>query len=260
MPRPPDWLIYLAALALLLSLSLFRTRADAPRPPPPVPGADNAPISPNSPFATARLEHVAARRANRGAAFSVSDKGVWLTARNAVAGCPKPMIVVGDGWAARIRLIAVRGDVAVFATDAGAPALPLLKAVTPQAGDPAFVAGFSRGRPGEAAARYLGARAHDGRAAWAEVGRTDGLEGPLFGFAGAPVLNLSGAVIGMAIGDAPRLGRIAAAPSTALTAALAAARRTANGAGPTPPISLDDYGLAADSLRRATSVVPVICG
>jgi serine protease Do len=44
--------------------------------------------------------------------------------------------------------------------------------------------------------------------AWAEVGRTEGLEGTLAGLSGAPALDRQGQVLGVTIAEAPRRGRI----------------------------------------------------
>ncbi|HXQ09900.1 MAG TPA: trypsin-like peptidase domain-containing protein [Caulobacteraceae bacterium] len=257
MPRLPDWLIYLGVV-LVLSAASFgrREQVNAPAPPPPVPGADQAPISPASPFAEATLVHIGGGRANRGTAFAVADR-VWLTAASAVAGCGKPAIVVADGWAAPAKVLGRAGDVAVLGAEDGAPALGFAKSGRPAPSARGFVAGFSRGTPGEAATIYLGNIRS--RLAWAEIGRTDGLKGPLFGFAGAPMLDASGVVAGMVIGDAPRRGLVTAATPAELTAALATAGRKAGGADAPQPITRDNYGRAADVLRRATSVVAVDC-
>jgi S1-C subfamily serine protease len=225
-----------------------------------VPGADQTPVSPDSPFANEALQRVTARAPNRGAAISVSSHGVWLTARRVVEGCGKPLLVVAEGWAAPAKVAFRGGDVAVLTTHAAAPPLPLARRGSPRPGDTAFLAGFSLGAPGEVAARLMGPEAGEGRNAWAEIGRTDGLKGPLFGMAGAPVLNDAGEVIGMAVADEPNRGRLTTAPSNALAGALALLRVHADGAPNGQPITLDNYGRSADALRRALSVVPVVCG
>jgi hypothetical protein len=257
MPRLPDWLIALCVLLALLAASFGRReQVNAPAPPPPVPGAEQAPISPASPFAEATLVHIGGGRPNRGTAFAVGDR-VWLTAVNAVAGCGQPAIVVADGWAAPAKLLGRTGDIAVLGAEAGAPTLGLARNPLPVPDERGFIAGFARGRPGEAATLYLGAvRSH---LAWAEIGRTDGLQGPLFGFAGAPMLDASGLVAGMVLSDAPRRGLVTATTPAELAAALAAAGRKASGAQAPQPINRDNYGRAADVLRRATSVVAVDC-
>ncbi|HEY3889501.1 MAG TPA: trypsin-like peptidase domain-containing protein [Caulobacteraceae bacterium] len=260
MPRLPVWLIYLTIVAAMLVLALGRREhANAPRPPPPPPFADQAPISPSSPFANATLVRLSTAMAARGTAFSMNDRGVWLTARSVVAGCAGPMIAVAEGWAAPAKLRTVDGDAAVLATAGGAPALPMARGPQPRSGDSGFLPGFSGGGPGEVAALFLGRGSGRDRLAWAEIGRTDGLKGPLSGLAGAPVLNAASEVTGMALADAPRRGRLSGATLAALTRALAAAKLRPSVAGPQPPISLDNYGRAADSLRRALSVAEVVC-
>jgi serine protease Do len=259
MPRLPVWLIYLTIVAAMLLVALGRREhANAPRPPPPVPGADQAPIAPTSPFANAPLVRRPAKT-TRGTAFSMNDRGVWLTAASVMRRCARPAVVVADGWAAPAKLRATQADIAVLTTDAGAPSLPLATALRPRSGDNGFVAGFSDGGPGEIAALYLGADAGRDRLAWAEIGRTDGLKDPPQGLAGAPVLNAAGEVTGMALGDAPRRGRLDATTREALTEALAAARLQHSTAEPAQPITLDNYGMAADSLRRDLGVVEVVC-
>jgi len=258
MPRFTDWLIYLGVVLAMLAASYGRReQVNAPAAPPPVPGADQAPISPSSPFAEANLVHIGGGRPNHGTAFAVNDRGVWLTAAGAVAGCGRPAIVVADGWAAPVKILGGVGDVVVLAAQDGAPALLIARRAQPQPDQRAFLAGFSRGTPGEAAIIYLGQVG--ARLAWAEIGRTDGLKGPLFGFAGAPVLDPSGMVTGMVLADAPRRGMVTAATPAALTLALAAAKQTVGGAQAPQPIARDNYGRAADVLRRATSVVAVDC-
>jgi serine protease Do len=258
MPRLPDWLIYLGILLALLATSFGRReQVNAPAPPPPVPGADRAPISPASPFAEANLVHIEGGRPNHGTAFAVNDRGVWLTAASAVAGCGRPALVVADGWAAPAKVLGVAGDIVVLGAQDGAPALAFARRAQPEADERGFLAGFSRGTPGEAAAIYLGQIRS--RLAWAEIGRTDGLTGPLSGFAGAPVLDASGAVTGMVISDAPRRGLVTAATPAALAQALAAAKQTVGGAEAPQPITRENYGRAADVLRRAASVVAVDC-
>jgi serine protease Do len=259
-PRLPVWLIYLTIVAAMLAVSLGRREhANAPRPPPPVPGSDQAPISPSSPFASAPLVRLpVGAGAMRGTAFSISDRGVWLTARRAIDGCARPAVAVAPGWGAPAQTRAVEGDVAVMSTDAGAPALPLAKAQRPRSGDSGFLPGFSGGGPGEAAALYLGPGVGRDRLAWAEIGRTDGLKGALAGMAGGPVLNAAGEITGMFLADQPRRGRLIATTPEALVRALAAAKLKPS-AATGQPMTLDNYGMAADSLRRGPSVVEVVC-
>ena len=95
--------------------------------------------------------------------------------------------------------------------------------------------------------------------AWAEVGRTDGLNGSLAGLSGAPALDASGEVVGVTLAQAPRRGRIYTSTPDTLRHALAAAGiKPATGATG-GPISVENYGRVADGLRRDLSVAQVVC-
>jgi hypothetical protein len=93
---------------------------------------------------------------------------------------------------------------------------------------------------------------------WAEVGRTEGLRGALRGMSGAPALDSRGRVVGIAVAEAPRRGRLYTTTPEAMVAALDSARaHRARGAG--QAITPDNYGLAADDLRRSLRIAPVVC-
>lgn len=268
--RPIDGLVYACAVLVLALLARCgRERADAPPPPPPVPGAEKTPIDPASPFASAHV--VEARRwaeTTAGTAFSVDPRGVWVTARHVVAGCRQPAIVVAEGRGVAARVKAVRGDVAVLVTQGGAPALPLAPDHPPEVGQIAFHPGFPQGQPGEVASRFLAEEApralrRDDPAApdvwaWAEVGRTEGVEGSLAGLSGAPALNAAGQVVALTLAEAPRRGRVYTTTADTLRQALAAAGvKPATAAA--RPMTADTYGEVADGLRRALQVTQAVC-
>src|SRR5271167_974393 len=158
-PRLPDWLIYLSIVLALLFAALGRQeRADAPPLPPPLPPGEGAVLSAASPFDPAIVLKVAADRGETtGAAFSVADSGVWLTARHVVEGCVKTAIMVNDteGVEAKVRLDPL-SETAVLTTAGGAPALPLAPGQPLRRGALAYHPGFPQGRPGEVASRLLG--------------------------------------------------------------------------------------------------------
>ena len=93
----------------------------------------------------------------------------------------------------------------------------------------------------------------------AEIGRTEGVAGGLPDMAGAPVLDEAGRAIGVILRGAPRRGRFYAAPTAALGHALAAAKIAASSSAAGLAITADNYGLAADDLRRSLRVAPVVC-
>jgi hypothetical protein len=270
MLRPLAWFIYPTLLLVLLLAALGRREhADSPPAPPPLPAPERAVLAETTPIDPAVVMRVRSKRGpDAGTAFSVGDGGVWLTARSSLAACAQPAVLVNDleGVAARA-LAGPDGRIAVLITARGAPALSLA-AAAPNPGALAFAPGFPHGRPGEVAAHLIGRRMLRSGArqaertpilVWAEMGRTEGLTGRLTGLAGAPMLDAGGRVVGLVLAEAPRRGRLYAATPAELAAALAAAKapRPAEARGAT--ITSDDYGLAADALRRQLRVAPTAC-
>ena len=270
-PKLPDWLIYTAVVSALVVAAVGRREvADAPAPPPPVEGEQGLPLGPASPFDPAVVVEVSdAIKPGSGTAFSIADDGVWLTARHVVDGCRQAAIVVanGRGVAASVR-IDVRGEAAVLTTEGGAPAIPLGLSLPLQRGERAFHPGYPQGRPGEVTSRLLGRETLvvKGRGArkepvlvWAEVGRTDTLEGPLSGLSGAPALDAAGRVVGVTIAEAPRRGRIYTTTPETVGQILSANPRRASTFAVGEPITTENYGRVADSLRRDLRVAQVVC-
>jgi hypothetical protein len=94
--------------------------------------------------------------------------------------------------------------------------------------------------------------------AWAEVGRTDGLGGTLAGLSGAPVLDRQGRAVGVTIAESPRRGRIYTTSPDTFGPAIRGVQR------PDEPltgriVTVDNYGLVADDLRRDLRVAQVVC-
>ena len=269
-PRLPYWLVSSAIVLALLAVALRRREtADSPPAPPPLPAAEGRVLAETAPFdpsLVVKATPMAGRQI--GAAFSVADGGVWLTARRIVDGCAAIAILIGDGDGLEgTASIAPAFDVAVLRTKAGAAALPIASQ-PPQVGALVFAAGSVGGRPAEVATRVEGferryrpglERRMTAALVLAEIGRTEGLKGSLSGLAGAPALDAAGQVVGVILGDAPRRGRLYAAPPEDIAAALASA-----GASPAPEpaglaVTTDNYGLVADVLRRALRIAPVVC-
>ena len=203
-----------------------------------------------------------------GTAFSIAGRGRWVTARHVVEGCRKAALVVGEGRAvaADVRL-APRADVALLITDGGPAALPVAVEAPLRKGQRAFHPGFPQGRPGEVTSRLLGRETLKvfGRGArdepvlsWAEVGRTNGLEGTLSGLSGAPALDAQGRVVGVTIAEAPRRGRIYTTAPETFGPAIRGEQTPADDArGQT--ITTEDYGQVSNRLRRDLRVAQVVC-
>jgi S1-C subfamily serine protease len=273
-PRLPDWLIYLAVvLGLILAALSRQERADAPPAPPPVPGVASIPLGPGSPFLTGRVVAVPNLEGpGTGTAFSVSEHGVWITARHVVEGCGQVAVVVAEGRGVVARVISSPdNDVALLVTEGGSTPLPILDPSVLDSlkrGMRGYHPGFPQGTPGEVASRYLGRNrlVIGGRGGkpepvlvWAEVGRTSGLKGPLAGLSGAPVLDATGRVIGVTVAEAPRRGRIYTSDPSAIFELLAKARRQEGRYAPGEAINTENYGRAADALRRDLRVAQVVC-
>jgi len=272
-PRLPDWLIYAAVVAALLFVALGRReRSDAPpAPPPPAPAeAEGALLGPASPFDPSVVVEVADKaEPASGTAFSISDAGVWVTARHVVDGCTQTAIVVahGQGVEAKVR-IDPRGEAAILTTDGGAPPLPLNLAQGLRQGERAFHPGYPQGEPGAVTTRLLGREnlVVRGRGArtepvlvWAETGRTEGLRGTLGGLSGAPALDEHGRVIGVTIAEAPRRGRIYTTVPETVARILSVTREPAAATALGEPLTPENYGRVADDLRRNLRVAQVIC-
>lgn len=271
MARPPDWVLYVLVLAALIGLSLGqRENADAPPAPPPpdqMEGALLGPVTPFDPAVTVNAPDIPFQPAS-GTAFSIAREGRWVTARHVVEGCRRPAIMVGGGRAvaADVRL-APRADIAVLQTAGGPAALPVAAGEPLHKGQRAFHPGYPQGRAGEVTSRLLGRETLRVRGrgqrdepvlAWAEVGRTDRLGGTLAGLSGAPVLDRQGRAVGVTIAESPRRGRIyTTAPDT-----FAPAVRGLQKAGEPLTgrrITIENYGLVADEMRRDLRVAQVVC-
>ena len=270
-PRRLDWAAYAAVVGVLLAVSLSRREhADAPPaaavPPDAVEGALLGPITPFD--AAATVEAPDAFRPSSGTAFSIAGRGRWVTARHVVEGCRKPALVIGGGRAVAADMrLASRADVAVLITDGGPPALPVAAGAPLRKGQRAFHPGFPQGAPGEVTTRLLGREtlkvfgrgAHEEPVlAWAEVGRTDGLVGPLSGLSGAPALDVQGRVLGVTIAEAPRRGRIYTTAPESFGPAIRGEQR-ADEVAQGQPMTIDTYGQASDALRRDLRVAQVVC-
>ncbi|MDY6924761.1 MAG: serine protease [Pseudomonadota bacterium] len=271
MARPPDWVIYTLVLSALIGLSLGqRENADAP-PAPPAPdeleGALLGPITPFDPAVTVNAPDIPFQPA-AGTAFSIAREGRWVTARHVVEGCRRPAIMVGGGRAvaADVRL-APRADIAVLQTAGGPAAVPVATEESLRKGQRAFHPGYPQGRAGEVTSRLLGRETLRVRGrgqrdepvlAWAEVGRTDRLGGTLSGLSGAPALDRQGRAVGVTIAESPRRGRLyTTAPDTFAPAVRGLQKADEPLTGRT--VTIDNYGLVADDLRRDLRVAQVVC-
>jgi hypothetical protein len=267
--RPPDWLVYGAIVTVVLAAAINRReRVAAPEPPPPVPGAAQMPLAADSPFVASPITQVppgAPRHART--AFSVGEGGVWVSGGQ--QPCAGPGVVVAGRRATPARALAASGPLRILTTaGAGTPGLPLATARDVRGGELGFHVGYPQDGPGEVASRLLGPRTLRSLSraapnapvlAWAEIGHTEGLKGARMGLIGAPVLDGEGRVVGVTVGQSPRRGRLYTTTPDGLRRALIAAKVPLGAPGPGQPIGTDNYGRAADDLRRDLRVVQLVC-
>lgn len=278
MPRLPDWLIYvLVLLGLLWMLSRVDEQADAPPAPPAeleapaAPGGVDGPLLPGpSQFDPEVMVEVGPVASGVGTAFAIDKDGWWLTARHVVDACDRVGVVVGRGRAVEAMEVRIArfADLALIKTDRAPEPLKLdLSEDDFRIGQTAFHIGYPQGRPGEAATRLIGRETLIARGryeleepvlAWAELGRTKGVIGTLAGMSGGPVFDAQGRVVGVTIAESARRGRIYTAAPASIVQLLKLNAVDPKGA-PAPELTLTNYGLEADKLRRALAVAPVVC-
>lgn len=263
-PRFPDWLIYLGVVTAIIAVAASRHEAmDAPEPPPPVAGEDGQPLGADLPFDRAQVVEIPDTLPTSGAAFSVSLDGGWATSASVLRRCREPALVVSPGYAVKATIAFLdKGAVAVLQTPGGAPALSIAPPrETVPAGERIFFAGYPQGRAGEVAGRLIGRRDARGveTLAFAESGRTEGLEGTLTGLAGAPGLDEQGRVVGVVLSDEIRRGTLHTSLAEPLQLAIARARKTPSYQPRPDPVTAANYYRVADELRRQLSIVPLVC-
>lgn len=269
--RLPDWIVYVLALGVVLfTLFAAGTRGmDAPEPLPDHAERDGPTLPEPSIFDELVLVQVSEPQNGIGTAFAVNRNGDWLTARHVVDGCDRVSLLVGPGQYVPVQSVAVdeESDLALVRTGRSPRAVALDLDGPLRVGDYGYHVGYPQGRPGEAVGKLLARsrmvtrgerRNEEPVLAWAKLGRTRGLTGPLSGMSGGPVLDSEGRVRGVIVAESPRRGRIyTAAPANV------AAFLEDEGVRPDPgrpePIDARDYGRRADDLRNSLQVVKVAC-
>lgn len=262
-PQAPDWLAYVAVAAALTIVAVAPWKNVHRRAP-----APSQVLAPPSLFDPAVWVSAPPAGPGAGTAFSVSERGVWLTARHVVESCPRAAILTapGHGVVARVRLTPGR-ETAILYTDGGAPALPIVSRPSLRRGERAFHPGFPRSEPGEAASELRRRANLVVRGRWfraepvlifAELDRRPAIRGALEGLSGAPVLDSAGRVLGVTVAEAPRRRRIYATTPSSLSAALQDAGVTSI-AGGGEVLNRADYAAVADDLRARLSVAEVVC-
>lgn len=226
------------------------------------------PASPRDP--TVRIKIEPRTGSTSGTAFSIDRRGLWMTARHVVDGCPKIYVLTAPRTGYLVRRVYVHptADIAIISTSRGAPALGFA-ATTLRLGMTGFHFGFPKGRPGDVRSTLIGRRVMRVRGryrtaepvvAWAERVRVPNTGGGLGGISGGPALDRSGRVIGVTVAGTVRRGRVYTTAPASITRALRRANmrlpRVSGSAGRVPENGFPAYG---SNLRHRLSVAKVIC-
>ncbi len=269
--RQLDILLYAVVLGVVL-WALFlsgNTAANAPEPLPDHKLADGPTLPDPSIFDEQVLVQVSEPQNGIGTAFAIDRQGNWLTARHVVDGCNSVSLLVAPG-----RYIPVAGvdlapssDLALLRTGRSPRPVVLELDAPLRVGTEGFHVGYPHGQPGEAATKLLsrsrlvtrGTREGDEPVlAWAEMGRTRGLEGTLSGLSGGPVFDNQGRVRGVVVAESPRRGRIYTAAPESIQKFLAQLDVSPE-TGTSGTFAMRDYGAQADDARNSLQVVKVAC-
>lgn len=263
MRRIPDWLIYGSIVLLVYTNASRASHEDLPQPPPPLELGDLLPReNPRDPSVIVDIQEKPS--SGVGTAFSIDDKGTWLTARHVVDGCSKVGLNLGKFRSIEIKSeVLENSDTAILRADWNRKPIPSDLETQRQIGEYGFFFGFPQGRPGEVIGSLLGRQkmivqgrynTQEAILAWTEIGRTRGLKGSLGGLSGAPVLDKDGEVIGIVAAENPRRGRIYTVAPKNLKNII-----SPNLNLPSEPIDAATYGTFADSYRRDRRIAQVVC-
>ncbi len=232
-------------------------------------GAALLPASPRDP--SVRINIKPRTGSTSGTAFSIDRRGLWMTARHVVDGCPKIYVLTAPRTGLLVRRVYVHptADIALINTSRGAPALSFAQA-TLRLGMTGFHFGFPKGRPGDVRSSLIGRRVMRVRGryrtaepvvAWAERVRVPNTSGGLGGISGGPALDRNGRVIGVTVAGTVRRGRVYTTAPVSIARAIRRAHlrlpnRGSGSAGRVPENGFPAYG---SELRHRLSVAKVIC-
>jgi S1-C subfamily serine protease len=265
-----DWLLYMSALGLIVFVLFAQGRhADAPEAPPTLLETDGPTLPPPSPLDEQILIQVDAPKDGIGTAFALNRSGQWITARHVVDGCDSVSLLVAPGQYVPVESITLDPDHDLALISTGRSPNPVrLDLVSPlRIGTEGYHVGYPQGRPGEVATRLMSRSKLITRGrrdnsepilAWAEFGRTRGLEGTLGGISGGPVFDTAGRVRGVIVAESPRRGRIYTAAPSSIEAFLTSLNVSPED-GPAEAFDSETYGPRSDNARRLLQVVKVAC-
>ncbi|PCI32293.1 MAG: hypothetical protein COB54_07270 [Alphaproteobacteria bacterium] len=206
-----------------------------------------------------------------GTAFSLSEQGVWGTARHVTAGCTDLMVLISPRKGYRVieTYQHPTADVSILKTAVGAPPFQVEDQALSYNSE-GFHFGYPRGEPGNVYSRLIGRRIIKTRGVrntkesvlvWAEKVRQPDHNLSLGGISGGPVLNAQGHLVGVHIAGSVRRGRSYSSLPETVTSLLAQTPYRADLSGAGEVASYDVAHLREDGnrLRKRLSVAKVVC-
>ncbi|MCC3859658.1 S1 family peptidase [Pseudemcibacter aquimaris] len=207
-----------------------------------------------------------------GTAFSIDNRGLWVTAKHVTHGCDQLMLLRPHRRALNVEALSEhrRADVAILRTDGGYGAFPV-NYETPEYDQEGFHFGFPRGEPGDVYSKLIGRRiikttginrGKEPVLVWAEKIRVPDSNESLGGISGGPILNSDGSVVGVHIAGSVRRGRSFSSLPRTINQLLDQNDITLNNQLSTPPKSMlnqSDFDDLGDDLRKNLQVAQVIC-
>lgn len=228
------------------------------------------PITSRDPVISISLED--RQQSSTGTAFSVDQKGIWVTARHVADGCDKIVLQKGDRQFVKIRQVWLHphADISILRTNGGTPSLPGIEKRISR-GQDGYSFGFPKGEPGDVHARVIGRRtmAIDGRystrepvVAWTQIRRVPDRGTNLGGISGGPWVNANGQIIGVHVAGAPRRGRsYSSTPESLLNILKQAGINGATVGNGSQKFSVNksDFPTVGGQLRRRLTIAKVYC-
>lgn len=205
-----------------------------------------------------------------GTAFSLDQRGVWMTARHVVDGCARVLIVTKPGRGVRVNrtYISRHADLAILETRGGAPSVTFTQSSL-QIGQTGYHFGYPNGKPAAVKSTLIGRRRmrSSGRysvvepvVAWTEQVRVPDTYGGLGGISGGPAFDSNGNIIGVTVAGTKRRGRIYTTALTSVASALSEAGVSVDrGSGKDGRINNRNFSEVGADMRRKLTVALVYC-
>lgn len=253
-------------------------RPEQPAPLPPLPElsaeGDGVLVPPSSrdPVIEIADDAKSSRSQYTGTAFSIDNRGLWVTARHVTHGCDQLVLLRPHRRALKVEAVSEhrRADVAILQTEGGYDAFPVNYDI-PEYNQQGFHFGYPRGEPGDVYSNLIGRRTikttgtrnnKEAVLVWAEKIRVPDSYKSLGGISGGPILNESGEVVGIHVAGSVRRGRSFSSLPRTITQLLDQSDvdlKNANKSFDVSQLNAEEFSSLGDQLRSDLSVAQVVC-